>query len=814
MDASGWTVAEGGGHFGQVVVDHRERLGLTQEALAAMTGLSARRIAELESGRVGRPRRSTVALLADAFGLSAAGRERFMRQAYESGDPASAPASPRPSRNVPRQLPAPPPLFTGRVMELADLDKVHDASTVVIIAIDGMAGVGKTALAVQAAHQMVERYPDGQLFIDLQGYTDGVASVGPGEALDRMLRALGVPGGQVPTGLDERAGLYRSRLADQRMVILLDNAATEAQVVPLLPGSPGCVVLVTSRRRLAGLDHTHVLSLDTLPTPDAVALFRQSVSDSRLAGQPPDLVVELVELCGRLPLAIRIAAARLRSHPAWDLSHLTARLRDKRHRLVELEAGQRSIAAALDLSYQDLRTALRRAYRLLGLHPGPDIDAYAAAALLEDTLREAGRLLERLLEAHLLEELTAGRYRFHDLTRAHAARTATRDETVDGRRKAVDRLLDYYRHTAGVAMDAAYPYERERRPQVPPSGTASPALSDPATALDWLDRELPNLVAAVEFAAGHDRPAHLLHLSTILHRHLRTRGLYHTAVSIQERALTTAHATGDHAAELNTLTVLGFIHLRQSRFEQATDRYQQALRLARATGRQAAEMDALIGLGHIDRARGRHERAIDNCQQALRLARAAGHRPGELAALLVLGHLHRRQGQHEQAAEDLGQAVRLARTAGHGINEPAALTCLGIVHRMQGRYEQAADYYQRLLDLAHETGDRNWQFEAWQGLGRVRHATGHPDDAISHHEQALALAIELGHPDGEARAHDGLARANVALHQDERARAHWRHALDILTRLGIDNAADEETTVAAIRDQLANVDHETAAPKK
>ena len=427
----------------------------------------------------------TRAHLAEELGTDPGPDLQALHRSLLRGEVETTPAA-GPSVEVPRQLPAPPQLFTGRTIELAELDKIHDASTVVITAIDGMAGVGKTALAVQAAHQMVERYPDGQLFIDLHGYTAGVAPVEPGAALDWLLRSLGVPGDRIPAELDQRAGLYRSRLAEQRMVIVLDNAATEAQVLPLLPGAPGCVVLVTSRRRLPGLDHTHTLSLDTLPLLDAIALLRQTAGEDRLAGQPPELVAELVELCGHLPLAIRIAAARLRSHPTWDLTHLVRRLRDQQHRLVELQAGQRSVTAALDLSYQDLAADQQRAYRRLGLHPGPDIDQYAAAALLDATLREAGRLLEQLLEAHLLNEPTLGRYRFHDLTRAHAAHTATRDETDDGH-TALDRLLDYYRHTAAVAMDTAYPYEREYRPQVPaaPAPPAPPCPTRRRRSTGW-----------------------------------------------------------------------------------------------------------------------------------------------------------------------------------------------------------------------------------------------------------------------------------------------------------------------------------------
>jgi DNA-binding SARP family transcriptional activator/Tfp pilus assembly protein PilF len=749
------------------------------------------------------------------------------------------------SRSYPRQLPAPPQMFTGRRMELADLGKIHDASTVVITAIDGMAGVGKTALAVQAAHQMADRYPDGQLFLDLHGYTEGVAPIEPGEALDRLLRSLGVAGEGIPSDLDQRAALYRSRLADKRMVIVLDNAATLAQVAPLLPGAPGCVVLVTSRRRLPGLDHTHALSLDSLPLPDAIGLLRQTAGESRLAGQPPESADELVELCGRLPLAIRIAAARLRSHPAWDLGHLVERLRDERHRLVELEAGQRGVTAALDLSYHDLSVDQQRTYRRLGLHPGPDIDVCAAGALLDATQEEAGRLLEQLLEAHLLQERTPGRYRFHDLIRAHANHTATRDETEHG--GALDRLLDYYRHVAAVAMAAAYPFERERRPQVPDARDAGPDLSDPAEALAWLDTELPNLLAAARFAAEHDRPTHLLHLSSILQRHLRTRSAYHNAETLYQHAMDAAHTTGQTAAEAEALVGLGRIHRALGRPEQASDHFEQALRLARATGHHVAELDALNGLGHVYRAQGRHAQAIDHYQRALQLARATGDHAGEQEALTSLGHMHRTEGRYRYAADQYQRALQLARAAGHRNGELDALIGLGLLHQGRGQYQQAADHYQQALELAHttgyqvaahaallglgdihrilgrhgpsgthyerllvlarESGNRNYQFEAWQGLGRLHHVTGHPDAALTHHNQALALATELDQPGDQARAHDGLARAHHALHQQEQARTHWQHALDMLANIGVDGV-DEETTLAAIRAHLDNLgDH-------
>jgi DNA-binding SARP family transcriptional activator/Tfp pilus assembly protein PilF len=786
--------------------------------------------------------------LVDDLGLEPGAELRALHHAILRGEaepqqPSLSPdtAVSHSSRHVPRELPAPAQAFTGRVTELADLDKVHDVSTVVITAIDGMAGVGKTALAVRAAYQMLDRFPDGQIFIDLHGHTQGVAPIEPAHALDRMLRSLGVPGDRIPDGMDERAGLYRSQLADRRLLIVLDNAATESQVAPLLPGASGCLVLVTSRRRLAGLDHTSTLSLDTLPLSDAVALLRQCVNDSSLTTDP-DLVDELVELCGRLPLAIRIAAARLRSHPTWNLAHLTQRLRHQQHRLAELAAGQRSVTAALDLSYQDLSGDQRRAYQLLGLHPGADTDLYATAALLDYTLTEAGLLLEQLLEAHLVQEPIPGRYRFHDLIRAHASLTANHQETENGRLTAVDRLLDYYRHTAAMAMDVVYPYEHERRPQVPPAATASPDLSGAASAQSWLDGELPNLLAAATFAAQRERPAHLLHFSAILHRHLRTRGLYHDAVALHGMALITARATGaqtaelealsglghirrmqsryeeatdhlwqalqlarttgDRAAELEALVGLGHVHRLECRYEEATDHYHQALQLGRETGNRTAELNALTGLGHMHRRHGRLEQSIDHYHQALRLAHATGNRSGELDVRTALGHIHRRQGRLAQSVDQHRQALQLAHATGHHTAEQNALNGLGRSYRMQGLHEQAAAYYQRLLDLAAERGDRNWQFEAWQGLGRLRHATGHPHEALAHHQQALTLATELGQPDDEARAHDGLAHAYDALQQREQAGTHWQTALHILTRLGVDQADDEETTAAAIRAHL------------
>jgi DNA-binding SARP family transcriptional activator/tetratricopeptide (TPR) repeat protein len=786
--------------------------------------------------------------LADELGLDPGVQIQQLHTAILRNDPATLRTTPVTHTSVtaavvPRQLPAPPQMFVGRTSELAIFGRVSNATTVVITAIDGMAGIGKTALAVHAAHQLADHYPDGQLFIDLHGYTQGITPLEPGDALDRLLRTLGVAGERIPADLDERAGLYRSRMADQEMLVVLDNAATETQIAPLLPGSPGCLVLVTSRRRLAGLNKTHTVSLDTLPLPEAVTLLIRTIGEQRLTDQPPEMLAETAELCGRLPLAIRIAAALLGSHSAWSLADLAQRLRDQDRRLVELDDGSRSVAAALELSYQQLPANQQHMYRLLGLHPGPDIDLYAAAALAGTTIDRAGWLLDQLLYAHLLQEPAPGRYTFHDLVRAHATSTAARAEPEPAGRPALSRLLDHYRHTASVAMDIAYPYERERRPRVPPAGTPTPHLPDPTGATAWLDTELPNLLAAARHAADNGRPEHTMNLSAILHRHLRTRGRYRDAETLHHQALTTAGAATDRAGEMEALFGLGHIHRRQGRYEQAANHFGQMLEIARATGHRASELDALLGLGHlhvrqgrheqatnhlglalqiaratgnragelatlnglghIHRRQGRHEQAIDHYEQALQIARATGDRAGELNALNGLGYIHQARGRHDQAIDHFGQALQIARATGHRAGELDVLNGLGYIHQARGRHDQAADHYQRILDIAQEIGDRNWQFEALQGLGRLHHATGHPDTAMAHHRQALELATDLAQPADQARAHDGLAHAHHALNQHRQARQHWQHALDILTNLGTDHTEEDQTSAPIIRAHLA-----------
>ncbi len=401
----------------------RERALLTQERLAERAGLNVRTIRRLENGALRRPRPSSILLLADALRLD--GEERAVLAAAALGRTAAPPVrgdragTVRPAAaDVPRELPADAVPFTGREAESAAIEIHGSSGAPVVIAVEGMAGAGKTALAVRAARRLAPRFPDGQVFVDLRGHRPGRAPVHPGEALARVLGALGVPAQRVPEHIDDRAALYRGAVADRRILVVLDDAACEEQVRPLLPAGPGCRLIVTSRRRLTGLDDVRAVPLDVLPVDHAIALFTATAGHDRVAGTPADVLAETVRRCGLLPLAVRTAAARLRARPAWTVEHLLARLNHARP--TELDAGERGVYAALDLSYQRLPDDQRRAYRLLGSRAA-EFGAEDAASVLGTTAPQARRLLDRLLDVHLLQEPAPGRYRFHDLVADHAA---------------------------------------------------------------------------------------------------------------------------------------------------------------------------------------------------------------------------------------------------------------------------------------------------------------------------------------------------------------------------------------------------------
>ncbi|WP_158886017.1 AfsR/SARP family transcriptional regulator [Amycolatopsis anabasis] len=752
-----------------------------QERLRALLMLAlcrcGRQAAALDVFQDGRRR------LADELGIDPGEELRRLHERILRGDPALATPAP-PGRNT---LPGDVQDFTGREAELRRLlaaAGTGPATAAVVEAIDGSAGVGKTALAVHVAHRLIERYPDAQLFINLHGHTAGHRPTEPLAALDTLLRALGVPGERIPGELAARAGLWRAELADRAALVVLDNAADADQVRPLLPGTARCLTLITSRRRMVDLD-AHTLSLDVLPRTDAVELFTRIVDDDRLAVDP-DSVDEAVRLCGRLPLALRIAAARLRTRPAWSLRYLTDRLRRGQRRLAELSAGDRSVAAAFSLSYRQLTGEQQRLFRLLGLHPGPDLDAHAAAALGDDDLDATERLLEALVDVHVLQQPMPGRYRFHDLLRHYARATVQDHEPEAERQAAITRLLDYYLRTTAKAVHTLAPHERDRRGELPAPGRE---LCDYDQALAWLDTERPNLLAA----AGQ---AHADRLSRLLGPYLHLRNHLADALTLDTHALTAARDTGDRIDEGRALRRLGHDYYRLDRYERALACHQQAMVLFRAAGEHGHEGDALRDLGVMHGLFGRYREAISANRQALAIARDIGDRAGESDALAHLGVACERLGQYHEALAHHHQALAIAREIGHRAGECFARCELGVVHNRLGDYPAALEQHRRALDLARQIGHRAHEGYARCRLGEVHRHLGHYRNALSHHREALAIAREIGHRAGEGYALCGLGLVCERLGRYQDALAHHREALAIAREVG--NRADESYALCGL----------------
>ncbi len=499
--------------FAELLRQLRAQAKLTQEELAEAAGLSPRSVSDLERGIHRTAHKDTAGLLAGVLGLAGPARALFVAAARGRGPAADVleaghgqpPGAFQAAAT--RTLPRDNANFTGRQTELAHLLEARvsmaaDGEMIGIHAIGGMAGVGKTTFAVHAAHRLAERFPDGQFFVPLHAHTPGQLPVGPADALASLLLTAGVPAPQIPPGLEARAARWRDQVAGKKILLVLDDAAGHEQVRPLLPGTAGSLVLVTSRRRLAALEDATAISLDTLPPAEAAALL------ARLAARPgmragDAATGEITRLCGYLPLAIAMIASQLRNHPARTGAGLAAELTAARDRLALMHAENVSVATAFGLSYADLAPGPQRLFRRLGLVPGPSIDGYAAAALDGTSLDEARRCLDELYDQHLLAEPAPGRYQLHDLLREHARALAATGDASESH-QAAGRLLDYYLHTAAAAgrhfTTRGNPYRRPP-PGRPPADAPDLSALEPASA--WLEAERPNLHAAADYAAGH-----------------------------------------------------------------------------------------------------------------------------------------------------------------------------------------------------------------------------------------------------------------------------------------------------------------------
>ena len=756
------TAADGQGPFGELLRLRRVAAGLTQEELAERSGLSVRAISDIERGITARPRRTSAGLLAQVLGLDDPSRDPPAGTARSRQDQAHVPRYPV----VPRQLPAAVRNFVGRAAELEILTGLLDqaggpGATVVITAIGGTAGVGKTALAVHLAHRAADRLPDGQLYVDLRGFDPSGRPLAPTEAVRELLDGLDVPASRIPAALGAQVGLYRSLLADRRMLVVLDNAADEAQVRPLLPGSPGCLAVVTSRRQLAGLVATagaYLLTLDVLTPDEAVELLACRLGAARTAGDR-EAVGEIIAACARLPLALSVAAARAASRPGFPLSALAGELRDARSRLDVLDADDpaSSVRAVLSWSCQKLSDPAARMFRLLGVHPGPDIAVPAAASLAAVPPKRAHRLLGELARAHLIAEHTPGRFAFHTLLRAYAAdRTSSCDSEAD-RNSALHRVLDHYLHTAHAAALLLHPGREALTLNPPQTGTTPEFLAGYGPALAWFEAERQVLHAAVAQAAEMGFDSYAWQIPWTLATFFDMRGYVHDWAAIQKIAVTAAGRLGDKAGQAQAHRRVAAACMLLGAYAEAHSHLERALDLERQRGHPRGQAAIHLDFGRVLDRQGRPGEALRHAKRAAELYLEAGYAMGQADALNAVGWCHSQLGEHERALACCRQAIALQRALGDRRGEMATWDSLGYVYHHLGRYPDAAACYRCALELLTEFGDRMHQAETLTHLGDTHHASG--DLAAAHDvwRRALTILDDLDHPSAD------LVRAKLEL---------------------------------------------------
>ena len=666
---------------------------------------------------------------------------------------------------VPRQLPVATRHFAGRAGALAALAGLaaeaggaDGASRAMVISvIEGTAGIGKTALAVHFAHQVAGDFPDGQLYVNLRGFDPAGPPMTPGEAIRIFLDALGVRAAQLPASLEAQAGLYRSLLAGRRMLVLLDNARDAGQVRPLLPASPGGLVLVTSRSQLTSLaaaEGAMPLALDLLTGDEARELLAARLGGDRLASEPA-AAQELIGLCARLPLALAIAAARAATQPALPLAALAAELRDADGRLDALDVGDAaaSVRAVFSWSYQQLDAAAARMFRLLGLHPGPGIGAPAAASLAGLPLRQARAVLAELTRAHLLAEPAPGRFAFHDLLRAYAAERAQADEGGAERHAAIHRMLDHYLHTACPAALLIHPTSRTITPPPLQPGVEPQRLADIVQAQAWFEVERQVLMGAATQALEAGFDTHAWQIAWALGRFLDLLGHWDDWLAAEQIVLTATERLGDRGAQAFAHWQFGYARARLGDHGDARAHLEQALSMYTELGDRAGAADAHTALGVTLEEQGLDADALGHTRKALELFTAAGDRAGQALALNGIGWLYIKLGYYRQALTSCGQALELFQELGYPRLEADIWDSLGYAHHHLGDLAESAACYQRALGLYREIGDRYAQAETLGHIGDTRHAAGRPDEARAAWEEALAILDDLHHPDaGQVRA--------------------------------------------------------------
>lgn len=734
-------------------------------------------------------------LLADELGVDPRPGLKELQQRILQADPAlaepSAPLSPEPTAAPvrPAQLPASVPDFTGRASFVSELGDVLSAASapegrvMAVSALAGIGGVGKTTLAVHVAHQTRAAFPDGQLYVDLQGA--GARAAEPETVLGAFLRALGVADASIPDSLEERAAQYRSMLDGRRVLVLLDNARDAAQVRPLLPGTEGCAALVTSRVRMVDLAGAHLVDLDVMSPDEALQLFTKIVGEERVASERK-AALDVVAACGFLPLAIRIAASRLAARRTWTVSVLAAKLADERRRLDELQAGDLAVKATFELGYGALEPAQARAFRLLGLADGPDMSLAAAAAVLDLPVEDTEDLLESLVDTSLLESAAPGRYRFHDLVRLYARACAERDEQPPGERDAaMSRLLDFYLATAAGVYAIERPGDR-LVDHLEATEYAGLRFSEGASALDWLYSEAACLLSCVRQSVGTDRLRRAVDLLWAS-KDLTESGANSHQYETTARAMCDAtSAAGDGLAEGRARTMLTNVLLVSGRTQQAAEQAHLAMELA-VQAQDVATSWVANDRGIIAMHQAQYADAKTFFEQAIEGYRAEDNRLNEAVTLANLSRAHLSLGNVEKAVDIAQHSLEIHAEMGRPMRRANAHLALGLALTSADRHAEALDQFSDAQDIFAEHRQRLWEGNTHFRKAEVHLAAQHPARAAQHAEQALALGCVGG---DRMRGHvlTLLGRALSALGQTDRAKACWRDALSVYEQIGAQEA--------------------------
>ncbi len=780
--------------FGPVLRKFRKTAGLSQERLAAVAGVSVEAIKTLESGRRRHPRSGTLKLLADGLGLTEAQRSQLR----------AAGARTKARVTIPRELPDDVYSFVGREEQVAELEKTFTAheprpGVVVTSAIGGMGGIGKTALAIHMAHLVADRYPDGQLYLNLGGF-------GPGrpltvtEALGRLMDSLGVQGPDDPGDSHEAAARYRSALAGRRVLVVLDNAADAAQVAPLLPGASTCAVLITSRRTLTALPGVAHVLLDVLPDQDGIEMLTRIVDDNRIAADPVNALA-IVRLCGGLPLALHLAGARLADEPSWGLAELVHRLETSRNRLDELSTADRDVRASIEFSLAaatDRDTEAVEAFKLLGLHEGDELNVRVAAALLDLPVDDVSLRLERLVDLYLIESVGPHRYRMHDLVRSYVKETTAALTDERAREAAQLRVLQLCLAMGWQTRMARFGDDLSEA-WYDASWTSGAEQFTVDEIFVWFDEEIEEIISAVRRAAagGPQQRAMLARLVLGLLPYCYVRRRHSDGVLLGTLAMGVKESADDpFAAALLPFEVAQQCgsagqHLR------AVEYMTTALAAPKIRAYDRAYIEAEVFLGHYLVELGRLDEAIASAGRGVEVALRSGDEVAEAEGRLILGLAAGWQGQTTAQDREFNRAVEVIRRLGSP-HERYWLLCLaGLSYYEAGRLDESSAYLEEARAAATEDGDEFAVAEALEGLGRVESARGHLDLAEQH--LRASLQVVQGTWQAEARVRERLGHVLLAASRPTEANAQWRTALDLLVRHGSPQAAE-------VRDLLSSSD--------